>query len=83
VGARLAGAGRTGRVPPGVEDNAVTTAPRDATPRRLTLTARGDRNDAEALQLEIRRLAREHGIELADIRIEHLSRPPRRPRRRR
>lgn len=61
----------------------MTATPRAPTPRRLTLTAIGDRNDAEALQLEIRRLAREHGIELADIRIEHLARAPRRARRRR
>jgi hypothetical protein len=73
---------RAGRVPPRVEDDAVTAPPR-ATTRRLIVTALGDRNDAEALQLEIRRLAREHGIELADIRIEHLARPLRRPRRRR
>jgi hypothetical protein len=61
----------------------VTVTPRRPTPRRLTLTATGDRNDAEALQLEIRRLARQHGIELSDIRIEHLARAPRTPRRRR
>jgi hypothetical protein len=42
--------------------------------RRLTLTATGDRHELEALQLEIRRLARAHGIEVTDLRVERVER---------
>ena len=38
-----------------------------------------DRGDLEAFQLEIRRLAREHGLEVVDVRLQ----PARRPRARR
>jgi hypothetical protein len=48
-------------------------------PRAITVRAVGDRGDLEAFQLEIRRLAREHGFEVVDVRIERArrSRPPR------
>jgi hypothetical protein len=45
--------------------------------RRLTLTTTGDPHELEALQLEIRRLARAHGIEVTDLRVERIE--PRRP----
>jgi len=50
----------------------VTDTPRESSIRRLAITSSGDRNALEALQLEIRRLAREHGIEVTDIRIERV-----------
>jgi hypothetical protein len=56
----------------------VTDTPREPPTRRLAITSSGDRNELEALQLEIRRLAREHGIEVTDIRIERVERRPRR-----
>jgi hypothetical protein len=42
--------------------------------RRLTLTSSGDRGALEVLQLEIRRLARAHGLEVTDVRIERVER---------
>jgi hypothetical protein len=42
--------------------------------RRLTVRSRGDRGDLEMLQLEIRRLARAHGVEVTGIRIERVER---------
>jgi hypothetical protein len=53
---------------------------RAPTTRRLTLTTTGDRHEIEALQLEIRRLARAHGVEVTDLRIERVEQ--RRPSRR-
>ena len=35
----------------------------------LEIVAGGDRHDMEALQLEIRRLAREHGVEIVSVEI--------------
>jgi hypothetical protein len=37
--------------------------------RRIQITSTADRHTLEALQLEIRRLAREHGYEVTDVRI--------------
>jgi hypothetical protein len=37
--------------------------------RRFEITSAADRHMLEALQLEIRRLAREHGYEVTDVRI--------------
>jgi cupin superfamily acireductone dioxygenase involved in methionine salvage len=37
--------------------------------RRIQITSAADRHTLEALQLEIRRLAREHGYEVTDVRI--------------
>jgi len=37
--------------------------------RRFEITAAADRHTLEALQLEIRRLARQHGLEVMDVRI--------------
>jgi ABC-type uncharacterized transport system substrate-binding protein len=37
--------------------------------RRIQITSAADRHALEALQLEIRRLAREHGYEVTDVRI--------------
>jgi hypothetical protein len=37
--------------------------------RRFEITSAADRHTLEALQLEIRRLAREHGYEVTDVRI--------------
>jgi len=55
-------------------------SPRSAdTIRSITVRSVGDRGDLEAFQLEIRRLAREHGLEVVDVRLE----PARRPRARR
>jgi hypothetical protein len=45
-----------------------------STERRLTLRSRGDRGDLELLQLEIRRLARAHGVEVTGVRIERVER---------
>jgi len=51
---------------------------------RFELTAAADRHALEALQLEIRRLARRHGLEVTDVRITDDDGPlPRRRRRRR
>jgi ABC-type uncharacterized transport system substrate-binding protein len=58
----------------------VTDTPREPPTRRLAITSSGDRNELEALQLEIRRLAREHGLEVTDIRIERVEHRPRRRR---
>jgi hypothetical protein len=57
-------------------------APKRVPPtRRLSLTTTGDRHELEALQLEIRRLARAHGIEVTDLRIARMERRrPTRPR---
>ena len=49
-------------------------APASTTSRRLSLRATGDRGDLEALQLEIRRLARAHGVEVTGVRIERVER---------
>ena len=69
--------------PPGrtAKEDPIKRPRRSPTTRRLTLTSSGDRNDLEALQLEIRRLAREHGVEVSDLRIERVERRPGRPRR--
>jgi hypothetical protein len=40
--------------------------------RRLTIRSRGDRGDLEMLQLEIRRLARAHGVEVTGVRIQRV-----------
>lgn len=45
-----------------------------STGRRLSIRAAGDRGDLEALQLEIRRLARAHGVEIDEVRIERVER---------
>jgi hypothetical protein len=45
-----------------------------STERRLTVRSRGDRADLEMLQLEIRRLARAHGVEVTAVRIERVER---------
>ena len=42
--------------------------------RKLTVRSRGDRGDLEMLQLEIRRLARAHGVEVTGVRIERVER---------
>lgn len=42
---------------------------RPETTQRLEIVAGGDRQDMEALQLEIRRLAREHGVEIVSVEI--------------
>jgi len=47
--------------------------------RRLSIRAAGDRGDLEALQLEIRRLARAHGVEIDEVRIERVERARDRP----
>jgi hypothetical protein len=56
-------------------------AEREDEATRLEIIADGDRAGLEALQLEIRRLAREHGVEIVDVEIMPVS--PRRPARRR
>jgi hypothetical protein len=38
-------------------------------PHRFEITAPADRHALEALQLEIRRLAREHGLEVTEVLI--------------
>ncbi len=43
--------------------------PRDEGARHLEIVADGDRQELEALQLEIRRLAREHGVEIVRVEI--------------
>jgi len=40
--------------------------------RRIQITSAADRHALEALQLEIRRLAREHGYEVTDVRIANV-----------
>lgn len=42
----------------------------DADAERIEITGSLDREAAEALRLEIRRLARLHGVEIADLKIE-------------
>ncbi|HTO12925.1 MAG TPA: hypothetical protein VMQ51_15230 [Candidatus Binatia bacterium] len=42
---------------------------REETTQHLEIVAGGDRQDMEALQLEIRRLAREHGVEIVSVEI--------------
>jgi len=49
--------------------------------KHLEIEAQGDRQELEALQLEIRRLAREHGVEV--VRVEIAPTPVRRSVRRR
>jgi hypothetical protein len=54
--------------------------------QHLEIVAGGDRQDMEALQLEIRRLAREHGVEVESVEIAPVKRRAvraRRPARRR
>jgi hypothetical protein len=53
---------------------------RTQTPRRLEITSAADRHALEALQLEIRRLAREHGFEVTEVRIADAEDDRRRPR---
>jgi len=53
------------------------TPPREDTAQHLEIVADGDRQELEALQLEIRRLAREHGVEV--VRVEIAPAPARRP----
>jgi hypothetical protein len=37
---------------------------------RIAVTVAGDRQAAEALQLELRRLARRYGLAVTDVRVE-------------
>jgi hypothetical protein len=50
-------------------------APAPTSDRRLSIVSTGDRGDLEALRLEIERLARAHGVEVSDVRIERVARP--------
>jgi len=45
------------------------TPPRADITQHLEIVADGDRQELEALQLEIRRLAREHGVEIVRVEI--------------
>jgi len=56
-------------------------AERKDEPTRLEIIVDGDRRAMEALQLEIGRLARKHGVEIVDVEIAPVS--PGRPARRR
>ena len=47
----------------------------DAAPDAVQVTASGDRVAAEALALEIRRLARRHGLEVKDVRVRSAEAP--------
>lgn len=47
----------------------------EAAPDALQVTASGDRVAAEALALEIRRLARRHGLEVKDVRVRSAETP--------
>jgi pyruvate/2-oxoglutarate dehydrogenase complex dihydrolipoamide acyltransferase (E2) component len=64
-------------------------AVQDAAPRResaegeeesgsghMELTLTGDRREVEALSLEVRRLAREHGLKIWDMRLRPDPEPP-------
>jgi hypothetical protein len=37
---------------------------------RVEISGRMDRHAAEALQLEVRRLAKRHGVDIKDVRID-------------
>ena len=56
-------------------------AEREDKPTRLEIIVDGDRTAMEALQLEIRKLARKHGVEIVDVKIAPVS--PGRPARHR
>lgn len=45
---------------------------RDTAIERIEIIGPFDRRDAEALQLELRRLAKRHGVEIEDLRIEEV-----------
>jgi hypothetical protein len=45
----------------------------EASTQHIQIVAGGDRHDMEALQLEIRRLAREHGVEIVSLEIAPLA----------
>jgi len=40
--------------------------------RRIEITGEMDRSAAEALQLEIRRLAKQYGLEIGEFRVEEV-----------
>ena len=63
------------------EEDPIKRTAHPSSTRRLRLTSSGDRNELEALQLEIRRLAREHGVDVSDLRIDQVERRPTRRRR--
>jgi hypothetical protein len=42
----------------------------ERTIRRIEITGDMDRHAAEALYLELRRLAQRHGLEVADVRVD-------------
>lgn len=42
---------------------------------RIELALTGDRREVEALSLEVRRLAREHGLEIQDMRVRPAHEP--------
>ena len=44
---------------------------------QIELTLTGDRREVEALSLEVRRLAREHGLEIRDMRLRPAHEPSR------
>lgn len=46
---------------------------------RFEITGDLDRQAAEALELELRRLAQRHGVEITELRIETVERGTRRP----
>lgn len=43
---------------------------------QIELTLTGDRREVEVLSLEVRRLAREHGLEIRDMRVRPAHEPP-------
>lgn len=49
---------------------------RRAAPAELTVKVTGDRRVAEALQLEMRRLARRFGLTVGRVRIRRVESPP-------
>lgn len=42
---------------------------------RLEVTLTGDRREVEAMSVELRRLAKEHGVQIGDLRIRPADEP--------
>lgn len=55
-----------------MKDREKATDSSEAVPR-IEITGIGDRHAAEALQLEIRRLAKRYGVDIKEIRIEEVA----------
>jgi hypothetical protein len=43
---------------------------------RIEVSLTGDRREVEAMSIELRRLAKEHGVQIGDLKIRAVDEPP-------